>query len=220
MWGDSKLNRNALRIYFVMGSQNVINNPLDVLEEALKGGITAFQFREKGEGTFSGAKYLEFATNCQRLCKQYDVPFIVNDDLGLAIHLNADGIHVGQDDLPVQKVRKMMGNKWVGVSVHTLADVEEAIKYGADYVGIGPIFPTDSKSDAKKPSGTRFLKEVANLYTELPIVGIGGITPENTYEVLEAGADGIAVVSAISLSEHPTKVVELFKLAITKSEKM
>lgn len=214
------MNRNLLRIYFVMGSQNVLNNPLDVLEEALKGGITAFQFREKGEGALSGAKYLDFAKNCQRLCKQYDVPFIVNDDLELAIHLNADGIHIGQDDLPVQKVREMMGNKWVGVSVHTLAEVEEAIKYGTDYVGIGPIFPTNSKNDAKTPSGTRFLREVADLYPELPIVGIGGITPDNTREVLEAGADGIAVVSAISLSKHPTKAVDLFKLEMIKSEKV
>ncbi len=214
------MNRNLLRIYFVMGSQNVLNNPLDVLEEALIGGITAFQFREKGEGALSGAKYLELAINCQSLCRQYGVPFIVNDDLELAIHLNADGIHIGQDDLPVQKVREMMGNKWVGVSVHTMAEVKEAIKYGADYVGIGPIFPTNSKSDAKKPSGTRFLREVADLYPELPIVGIGGITPDNTREVLEAGADGIAVVSAVSLSEHPTKAVDLFKLEMTKSEKV
>ena len=216
MWGDFKLNRNLLRIYFVMGSQNVLNIPLDVLEEALKGGITAFQFREKGEGALSGAKYLELATNCQSLCKQYGVPFIVNDDLELAIHLNADGIHIGQDDLPVQKVREMMGNKWVGVSVHTMTEVEESIRYGADYVGIGPIFPTNSKSDAKKPSGTRFLRKVADLYPELPIVGIGGITPDNVNEVLEAGADGIAVVSAISLSENPLKVAELFKFKMTK----
>ena len=216
MWGDFKLNRNLLRIYFVMGSQNVLNIPLDVLEEALKGGITAFQFREKGEGALSGAKYLELATNCQSLCKQYGVPFIVNDDLELAIHLNADGIHIGQDDLPVQKVREMMGNKWVGVSVHTMTEVEESIRYGADYVGIGPIFPTNSKSDAKKPSGTRFLRKVSDLYPELPIVGIGGITPDNVNEVLEAGADGIAVVSAISLSENPLKVAELFKFKMTK----
>ena len=216
MWGDYKLNRNLLRIYFVMGSQNVLNNPLGVLEEALKGGITAFQFREKGERALSGAKYLELATNCQSLCKQYGVPFIVNDDFELAIHLNADGIHIGQDDLPVQKVREMMGNKWVGVSVHTMTEVEESIRYGADYVGIGPIFPTNSKSDAKKPSGTRFLREVADFYPELPIVGIGGITPDNANEVLEAGADGIAVVSAISLSENPLKVAELFKLKMTK----
>ena len=194
-----------------MGSQNVSNNPLYVLEEALKGGITAFQFREKGEGALSGAEYLEFAKNCQFLCERYGVPFIVNDDLELAIHLDADGIHVGQDDIPVKKVREMIGGKWVGVSVHTLGEVEEAIKYGADYVGIGPIYPTNSKNDAKKPNGTRFLKEVAELHPELPIVGIGGITPDNMKPIIEAGADGVAVVSAIALSEYPLQAVELFK---------
>ena len=201
-----------------MGSQNVLDNPLYVLEEALKGGITAFQFREKGEGALPGTEYVEFAKNCQRLCKEYDVPFIVNDDLDLAIHLNADGIHIGQEDAPVKKVREMIGNKWVGVSVHTIAEVEEAILYGADYVGIGPIYPTNSKSDAKKPNGTKFLKEVASLYPDLPIVGIGGITPDNITHVLEAGADGVAVVSAISLSENPFKAVEAFKRKYIKSK--
>lgn len=194
-----------------MGSQNVSNNPLNVLEEALKGGITAFQFREKGDGSLSGAKYLDFAKNCQRLCKKYSVPFIVNDDFELAILLDADGIHVGQDDIHVKKVREKIGEKWVGLSVHTLAEVEEAIKYGVDYVGIGPIYPTNSKKDAKKPDGTRFLKEVAELYPELPIVGIGGITPDNMKPIIEAGADGVAVVSAIALSDYPLQAVESFK---------
>ncbi len=205
------MNRKHLQIYFVMGTQNVLENPLYVLEEALKGGITAFQFREKGEGALSGAEYLKFASDCQRLCREYRVPFIVNDDLDLAIYLNADGVHVGQEDTPIKKVRDLVGDKWVGVSVHTLAEVEEAIKYGADYVGIGPIYPTNSKNDAKKPSGTNFLREVAELYPELPIVGIGGITPDNMKPVIEAGADGVAVVSAIALNKFPHQAVESFK---------
>ena len=204
--------RDILRIYLVMGSQNVRSNPLSVLEEALKGGITAFQFREKGKDALEGEDYLEFAKKCQNLCVQYGVPFIVNDDLDLAIKLNADGIHVGQDDIPLKKVRLMFGRKIVGVSVHTMTDVEEALKDGADYVGIGPVYPTKSKLDARKPSGCQFLREVANRYPELPIVGIGGITLNNLEPVLEAGADGIAIISAISLSDNPLKAVELLKL--------
>ena len=202
-----------------MGSQNVQGDPLYVLEEALKGGITAFQFREKGEGSLVGNDYDEFARKCQDLCKQYMVPFIVNDDLELALRLKADGIHVGQDDAPVKEVRQMFADKLVGVSVHTLADVKDAVLNGADYVGIGPIFPTESKLDAKKPSGCKFLREVHYFYPNLPIVGIGGITLNNMKTVLEVGADGIAVISAISLSDDPLKTVENFTLAAKKIKK-
>lgn len=196
------MNREIVKLYFIMGSQNTGSvDPLQVLELALKGGITCFQFREKGEGARQGEDYIKFARDCQALCKQYDVPFIVNDDVALALLLQSDGVHVGQDDELAQNVREKMPDKILGVSVHTSEDVVRAIQVGADYVGIGPIFETASKADAKVAAGVSFLTKIAMDYPKLPIVGIGGITPENAKEVIEAGADGLSIISAISQAE-------------------
>lgn len=205
------MDRKLLELYFIMGTANVRENPLYVLEEALKGGITLFQFREKGPDARKGDDYVHFAKECQALCQSYGVPFIVNDDVELAIQLDADGVHLGQDDGSIEWARQRIGNKLLGVSVHTMKEVEQAIKWNADYVGIGPIFATQSKADAKKPSGTTFLKEVAQHYPSLPIVGIGGITAENAKQVRTAGADGISVISAISISDHPYEATKALK---------
>jgi thiamine-phosphate pyrophosphorylase len=198
-----KMKREILKVYFIMGSQNTGNvDPLQVLELSLKGGITCFQFREKGEGARQGEDYMEYARSCQNLCKQYGVPFIVNDDVALAVSLQADGVHVGQDDELAQHVRAKMPGKILGVSAHTIEEVERAIQAGADYIGIGPIYETKSKADAKPAAGLSFLKKIAEEYSELPIVGIGGITSENAKEVVEAGADGISLISAIAQAEE------------------
>ena len=206
------MNRKQLAVYFIMGTQNVIAcKPLAILEEALQAGVTMFQFREKGSGALTGEAYEQFARDCQVLCKKYHVPFIVNDDVDLAIKLQADGLHIGQDDGAVAHVKKKIGHMLLGVSVHTMAEVSEAVAYGADYVGIGPIFSTKSKVDAKTPAGTKFLQQVAQSYPNLPIVAIGGITEGNAYLPLTAGADGVAVISTICESPHIDKTVELLK---------
>lgn len=186
-----------------MGTANVQSEPLYVLEEALKGGVTMFQFREKGANALQGAAYVNFAKQCQSLCKQYNVPFIVNDDLELAVQLNADGLHIGQDDAAIEAARQAMTGKILGVSVHSFEEAETAIQAGADYVGIGPIFTTQSKADAEPPCGTDFLQQVAIKYPSLPVVGIGGISSNNAAQVLATGIDGIAVISTISLSKNP-----------------
>lgn len=195
-----------------MGTQNVIaREPLVVLEEALQAGVTMFQFREKDSGALTGAAYEQFALDCQALCKKYNVPFIVNDDVDLAIKLQADGVHIGQDDGSVAQVKKKIGHMLLGVSVHTIEEVAEAVACGADYVGIGPVFPTKSKADAKTPAGTEFLQQVAQAYPDLPIVAIGGITEGNAYLPLKAGADGVAVISTICESPHIDKTIKLLK---------
>ncbi|TQR20849.1 thiamine phosphate synthase [Psychrobacillus vulpis] len=196
------MNRNILNLYFIMGSQNCGNaDPLHVLESALKGGISCFQFREKGEGARQGEDYIKYARSCQNLCKKYGVPFIVNDDVRLAEELQADGVHVGQDDELAQHVRVRMPGKILGVSVHTSEEVVSAIQAGADYIGVGPIYETKSKADAKPAAGLSFLTKIVTEYPELPIVGIGGITIENAKRVIEAGADGVSIISAISQAE-------------------
>lgn len=202
-----------------MGSENAKQHePLAILEDALQAGITMFQFREKGPNALSGHAYEKFARDCQQLCQEYHVPFIVNDDVELAIKLNADGIHIGQDDLHISIVREKIGDMLLGISVHSDAELKVALQYGADYVGIGPIFATRSKHDANAPSGTAFLQQVSSQHPELPIVAIGGIDNNNAHTVFEAGADGVAVISAICESNdiHDT-VVNFKRLYIHKS---
>ncbi|MGE6516355.1 thiamine phosphate synthase [Lysinibacillus sphaericus] len=203
---------NDLQLYFIMGSTNVHKRrPLEVLEEALQSGITMFQFREKGPGALTGQAYEIFAQSCQKLCKQCHIPFIVNDDIELALKLGADGIHVGQDDFPVAVIREKIGKMLLGVSVHTIEEVHTAIQYEADYVGIGPIFTTTSKSDAKPPCGTEFLQQVRTELPELPIVAIGGIDESNAQKVFKAGANGIAVISTICESVNIQHTVAILK---------
>lgn len=190
-------------IYFIMGSKNSgFRNPFEVLEEALTGGITHFQLREKGNGALTGTALLEFALQCQRLCRNYGVPFIINDQVDLACQIRADGVHIGQDDLAAWQARKMIGEeKIVGVSVHSLQEAKKALSDGADYVGMGPVYGTSSKPDAKKPAGIKEILLVKSELPNLPIVGIGGITPENAVPLWAAGVSGVAVISTITEAE-------------------
>ncbi|WP_142312763.1 thiamine phosphate synthase [Bacillus toyonensis] len=198
---ETKKMSNLLQVYFIMGSNNCMKDPLAILKEALDGGVTLFQFREKGEGTLTGEDRVRFAKKLQALCKEYGVPFIVNDDVELAVELDADGVHVGQDDEGITSVREKMGDKIIGVSTHTIEEARWAIENGADYLGVGPIFPTSTKKDTKAVQGTKGLAHFREQGITVPIVGIGGITIENTAAVIEAGADGVSVISAISLAD-------------------
>lgn len=206
-----------LQVYFIMGSNNCMKDPLAVLKEALDGGVTLFQFREKGEGALTGEKRLQFAKEVQALCKEYGVPFIVNDDVELAIELDADGVHVGQDDEGITSVRERMGDKIIGVSTHTIEEARWAIENGADYLGVGPIFPTSTKKDTKAVQGTKGLAHFREQGIMIPIVGIGGITIENTASVIEAGADGVSIISAISLAESAYESTKELVEEVSKS---
>lgn len=195
--------REKLKVYFIMGSNNTNNKPEFVLTEALKGGVTIFQFREKGEGAYTGREKIALAQKWKKLCHEYQVPFIVNDDVDLAIEIDADGVHIGQEDESALHVKEKIGDKILGVSAHSLEEVEKAIASGADYIGIGPIFPTNTKKDAKEVQGTKLIQELKEKGIDIPIVGIGGITFENATEVIRAGGDGVAVISEISYADSP-----------------
>ncbi|MFN3364755.1 MAG: thiamine phosphate synthase [Exiguobacterium mexicanum] len=186
-----------LRLYFVCGTPNT-KDMLQTVETALQCGVTCFQFREKGKEALYGDKKEAMARTLQALCRSYDVPFIINDDVELAARIDADGVHIGQDDAETAIVRERIGpDKWLGVSVHTLEEAAAAIEH-ADYVGIGPIYPTTSKEDAGAVNGTTLIRQVRAMYRELPIVGIGGILPEHVPMIRQDGADGVAVISAIA----------------------
>lgn len=201
-----------LRVYLVCGTQDCDHNTekyLTMVEKALQSGITMFQFREKGQGTKAGEAKLTLAKQVQALCKTYNVPFIVNDDVPLAVKINADGVHIGQDDEPPAKVRQAIGpNKILGLSVHDPTEYAKSDLTSVDYIGVGPVYPTGSKSDAKESIGCGGIIAVRNVAGTLPIVAIGGITTENAHEVIQAGADGVAIISAITKAKDTTKAVK------------
>lgn len=208
--------KKLLQVYFIMGSNNCTKDPKEVLKEAIEGGVTVFQFREKGEGALKGEAKYQLAKELQQICQQHNVPFVVNDDLDLAIRLQADGVHIGQEDEKAHIVREKVGKGIVGVSVHNIQELQQAIKDGADYVGMGPVFPTSTKKDAKAVQGTKLIEEVRSQNIDFPIVGIGGITPENAKQVVAAGADGVSIITAISLAASPKEKAAQLKEAVGK----
>jgi thiamine-phosphate pyrophosphorylase len=211
------LDKSKLHLYFIMGTPNIGDkDPLAVLEGALKGGITAFQLREKGEGARVGAELKELAEQCKALCEEYKVPFIVNDDVDLALEIDADGVHIGQEDGVVSEVRSKIGkDKILGVSTNSLNEALTASDAGANYVGVGPLFDTDSKEDAGPAIGTELIKEIVAHLPGLSIVGIGGITERKASQVIHAGASGVAVISAITKGENTEESTRNIKGRIT-----
>lgn len=199
-----------LRKYFIMGSQNCApsQSPVKILESAIAGGITAFQFREKGEGSLTGKMKVELGKQLREICYQHNIPFIINDDVDLAMSLNVDGIHVGQEDVSVKEVRRIFPNTIVGLSVSNKKELANSPLPMVDYIGAGPIFSTNTKADAKKAVGATWIRELRREYPDLPIVGIGGIHTTNAAEVIEAGADGVSVISVITKARNIREVVK------------
>ncbi|MGY8622294.1 thiamine phosphate synthase [Bacillus safensis] len=215
---DQEQIKQQLSVYFIMGTANSTRQPLDVVNEAIQGGITMFQFREKGENALQAEEKKQLARQIQALCQEANVLFIVNDDVQLAIDLDADGVHVGQEDANAQDVRQRIGNKILGVSTHNLEEVKQAMKDGADYVGMGPVYPTETKKDTRSVQGVSLITEVRRHGLQIPIVGIGGITYDNAAPVIQAGADGVSIISAISQSADPKKAAEKLK-SLVEAEK-
>lgn len=168
------------------------------IEEALKGGVTMLQLREKNA---SGKEFLEKAIKLRELTKKYNVKFIINDRVDIAMLCDADGVHVGQSDIPANKVRELIGeDKIVGVSARTVEEALTAKENGADYLGVGAMFTTRTKLDAKSVSIEK-LKEIKER-VELPLVAIGGLSLSNIDKLKECNVDGYAVVSAILGAEN------------------
>lgn len=163
------------------------------VEKALKGGTTFIQLREK---ELLQEKFLEEARELKKLCKEYQVPFVINDNVEIALAVDADGVHVGQSDMEAGDVRRKLGeDKIIGVSAQTVEQAVLAEKRGADYLGVGAVFPTGSKDDAEEVSHET-LKEICKA-VNIPVIAIGGINKENVSELSESGICGIAVISAI-----------------------
>ena len=167
------------------------------VEEALRGGVTCVQLREKDMGD---EDFLQEAKEIHALCQQYGVPFIVNDNVAVAVACGAEGIHVGQEDMGAEEARRRVGeNMILGVSVHTVEEARQAVRDGADYLGLGAVFPTSTKTDVEQmPNET--LRAICDA-VDVPIVAIGGINRGNILKLAGSGVDGVALVSAIFSAE-------------------
>ncbi|MFC7202139.1 thiamine phosphate synthase [Haloferax namakaokahaiae] len=206
----------TLNTYLVTQSDLSGERPtVEVVEAALRGGIDVIQLREKHA---SARTRYELGQTIRELTADEDVLFVVNDRVDIAVAVDADGVHLGDDDLPIHVAREQLpADALVGRSVSTVAGAKEAEDAGADYLGVGAVFATDSKDTKAEQSeiGLDRVREIAETVS-IPIVGIGGITPDNAADVVAAGADGVAVISAITAAEDPTDATRRLATAVSQ----
>jgi len=191
---------------------------IEIARFAIEGGADVIQLRDK---TASSRKLYEDAIAIRKITRDADVSFIVNDRLDIALAVDADGVHVGQKDLPAKVARRLIGSdKILGVSAETVEQAIQAEQDGADYLGVGPIFEARStKPDASEPMGLVLLREV-QCRCKIPVIAIGGINQQNASETIQAGADGIAVISAIVSAQDIASVSHELKKIVLKERKI
>ena len=179
---------------------------VDSIEQAIQGGVTLVQLREKSVSTL---EFLQLALRVKEITSRYHIPLIINDRLDIALAVDAEGLHVGQDDLPMLKARALFPNKIIGVSASTLAEAILAQEQGADYLGVGAIFSTTTKTDAPEVSLEQL--KLINKSVTIPVVAIGGIKKENLEQVMATGIDGVSVVSAILAEKNILEATKQLK---------
>lgn len=173
-----------------------------IVMEAVRGGVTMVQLREKDCST---RDFVELACSLKSKLEPLHIPLIINDRLDIVLAANADGLHIGQSDMPYDLARRILGyDKIIGLSVENIKQAREANELSVDYIGISPVFGTQTKTDTARPFGLDGVREVAS-FTNHPTVAIGGVNAGNTLDIIGAGANGIAVVSAICSAESPMK---------------
>lgn len=198
------MNNPNLKLYLVTDKSDDVDKFLKTIEEGIKGGVTVVQIREKTADTLD---FYKLALKVKQITAKYNVPLIINDRVDVALAIDADGVHVGQSDMPCDITRKLIGpDKILGVSAHNIEEAKKAEKDGADYLGSGAVFPTPTKDDANRITKEE-LKEIVES-VNIPVVAIGGITIENADELTYTGIEGFSVVSAIMSSENPKKSAE------------
>lgn len=189
---------------------------LQVIKKAVEGGVKVVQLREKEATT---RHFLNEARAAREFCGHHNVTFIINDRIDIAMAVDADGVHVGQDDMPIEYARKILGyDKIIGISAFDEKEAREAEKAGANYIGVSPIYTTPTKPELDKGVGLDGLRRIRQA-VEIPLVAIGGLGPSNAYDVMMAGADGIAVVSAIVSADDPAESARAIKTEIERARK-
>ncbi|WP_296844960.1 thiamine phosphate synthase [uncultured Methanobrevibacter sp.] len=193
-----------LSLYLVTDKSDDVEKFLMTIEEAIKGGVSVVQIREKTADTLD---FYNLALKVKEITEKHNVPLIINDRVDVALAVDAEGVHVGQSDMPCDVTRALVGSdKIVGVSAATIEEARKAESDGADYIGAGAVFPTATKDDAPKIT-KKDLKEIVESIS-IPVVAIGGITLNNAHELNDTGIAGLSVVSAIMSSENPKKSSE------------
>jgi thiamine-phosphate pyrophosphorylase len=193
-----------LSLYLVTDKSDDVEKFLKTIEEAIQGGVSVVQIREKTADTLD---FYNLALKVKEITEKYDVPLIINDRVDIALAVDADGVHVGQSDMPCDVTRKLIGeDKILGVSAATIPEAKKAERDGADYIGTGAVFPTATKDDAPKVTKEE-LKEIVESIN-IPVVAIGGINQDNANELLDTGIAGLSVVSAIMNSDNPKESSE------------
>ena len=195
-------------VYLVTDHRNTNDEEfLNIIEEAIKGGTTIVQLREK---TASTKEFYQLALKVKEITSKYDVSLLINDRIDIALAVDSDGVHIGQDDMPADIARKIIGkDKILGVSASTVAEAKKAEADGADYIGSGAVFPTATKDDADSVSKLQ-LKEIVHSI-DIPVVAIGGITLENAASLKDTGIAGFSVVSAIMSADNPREASQKLK---------
>lgn len=198
------MNKIDLSLYLTTDNSSDVERFLKTIEEAIIGGTTVVQLREKTADTLD---FYNLALKVKEITSRYDVPLIINDRVDIALAIDADGVHVGQSDMPCDIARKLIGDeKILGVSANTIEEAKKAERDGADYIGTGAVFPTSTKDDADSVSKKELIDIVESI--NIPVVAIGGINTENAHELAGTGIAGLSVVSAIMSSDNPKKSSE------------
>lgn len=194
--------------YFITDAKLTKRDIFADVESAVAAGCKIVQYREKSK---SKEEMIDEARRVKELCGNKAL-FIVNDHVDVALAVDADGVHLGQEDLDLETARKILGNKIIGVTVHNVEEARMAEEGGADYIGVSPVFPTTTKCDAGKPCGIELISRIDE-EVSIPIVAIGGITKENTPEVIRAGAKAVAAISAVVCSDDVgSEVAEFIRI--------
>ena len=194
--------------YFITDSGlSAAGNDSDV-RSAVRAGIDVVQYREK-QGSSAGL-YVE-ALRLASICRDTGTLFIVNDRVDIALAVDADGVHLGQSDLPYDVARSLLGPyRIIGISVSSMDEAVEAVNAGADYIGVGPVFSTTTKADAAPPCGTSLIAEIKKSYN-IPVIAIGGINLDNARDVIAAGADMVCAISAVVGGKDAEKEIKKFQ---------
>jgi thiamine-phosphate pyrophosphorylase len=195
--------KDYLKLYLVTDRELSLGRSLEeVVSEAVKGGVTVVQLREKDAST---GEFIELARRLMKLLKPLRIPLIINDRVDVALAVDADGVHIGQSDMSYEDARRLLGpDKIIGLSVENFKDVEAANALDVDYIGISPVYGTPTKTDTAEPFGLEGLRKAVQMSVH-PTVAIGGMNASTIAEVMAAGTDGVAVVSAICSAENIRK---------------
>lgn len=207
---------NEIDLYFITDSNLTKKNILEDIEAAVRSGVKIIQYREKEKDT----KYMiEEATKIKEVCKENNTLFLINDRVDVALAVDADGVHLGREDMPYNIARRLLGKqKIIGLTIHNLEEAIEAENIGADYIGVSPIFETKTKPDAGKPSGLQLLIDLKE-NIKIPYVAIGGINEYNIKNVLDTGTRAVAIISTIITKDNVEKECKKFRRIILESRK-